>query len=131
MVNILLNTLFKKEQARFPKCDKEKIADFYLHLQSHGFTGLPGRNKCSQDVPSQHPEFLRTLQYAKDYNLHHYHIGIAVYDQSNPFGDWTSEYVLHYMLVDANTVRIAEMNAHPPFKLPSIDYLDVISAKQA
>lgn len=109
----------------FPLKDKEKIKDFVFHVENQGFLGLSGRNKASHNVPKDDPQFLTKVKYAKDHSLWHYHIGIPVYDKSKGFGDYTSEYVLHYRLLD-NKIVIVDMDSHPPLGLPAEKYLQEV-----
>ena len=106
---------------KFPLKDKDKINDFVFHVEEHGFVGLAGRNKSSDNVPKDDPDFLSKVKYAKEYRLWHYHVGIPVYDKAKGFGNYTSEYVLHYRLLENNIV-IVDMDFHPPLNLPSEKY---------
>ena len=106
----------------FPIPDQDKIYDFVEHLENRGVEGLPGRNKSSEDVPKEDPQFLAKVKYAQKYNLWHYHIGIPFYDEDRPYGDWTSEYVVHYILKE-NEVILVDMGDHPPLQLPKENYL--------
>lgn len=114
--------LFKKEYQHFPVADKLAIAEFASHLSKLGFNGLQGRNKSSDSVPTNDPKWSEKVSYAQRYHLWHYHIGIISYDMDKPFGDRTSEYVVHYQRL-GNVVRIVDYSAHPPFQLPTEDYL--------
>ncbi len=108
---------FIDEYENFPDPDKIKIDDFTMHLLEYGFAGLPGRNKSSDNVPTDDPEFVSKVRYAQKHKLWHYHIGIPEYDEARQHGDWTSEYVLHYTL-NGSDVVIVDMTDHPPMKLP-------------
>lgn len=72
-------------------------------------------------VPKNDPDWLNKVKYAQAYNLWHYHIGIPNYELSEK-GDYTSEYVLHYIKGE-NFIKIVDLSAHPPLHLPSLDYL--------
>jgi hypothetical protein len=113
---------FLKQLRNYPKADKEKIYNFIQHVQQYGFQGLKGRNKASHNVDKNDPNFSAKVRYAIDNNLHHYHIGIPNYTPSQN-GDMTSEYVLHYVLVSDDEIRIVDMDSHPPFNMPSEKYL--------
>jgi len=106
----------------YPIPDQKKIADFAYHINISGFSGLPGRNKSSDDVDTNDHLFIEKVKFAKENNLYHYHIGIPEYDTTNQIGDWTSEYILHYRFLD-NVVLIADLDNHPPFTLPDIKFL--------
>ena len=108
---------------QFPESDRKKIMMFIKHITTYGFNGLPGKNKPSDEVNKDAPNWLEKVQYAQLHNLWHYHIGIPEYeDESLPYGRQTSEYVIHYIKGNG-FIRIVDMSAHPPFKLPSLDYL--------
>lgn len=113
--------MFQKHYANFPSKDRLKIAQFIHHLENFGFDGLKGRNKSSADVSVSDPDWSSKLSYAKTHHLWHYHIGIPDY-QLPKQGDHTSEYVLHYVRYD-DEIILVDMSPHPPFALPSIEYL--------
>ncbi|QFH71005.1 hypothetical protein FR762_15325 [Enterobacter sp. E76] len=122
---VRLGMLFAKEVKNFPKDDKEKIFNFIKYVQQNGLSGLEGRNKCSDCVDKNDPQFITKVRYAVENNLWHYHIGIVEYDLSYPHGDRTSEYVLHY--VNNNVIpeiKLVDFSGHPPFKLPLQSYLN-------
>ena len=98
------------------------IMDFVDHVEEFGLRKLAGRNKSS--VPSStHTKRQRAqFAYAQRHCLWHYHIGIP--DYQGEYGDKTSEYVLHYQRFDDEIVLV-DMSPHPPFELPSVDYLVV------
>lgn len=124
VITVIYSEQFRKEMVNYPDEDLRLIGRFVLHLNSYGFEGLEGRNKPSDNVPFNDPDYVAKSEYAKEYNLWHYHIGIPHYDKSKPFGDRTSEYVLHYRKVDSTTIKIVDLSSHPPFKLPSKLYLN-------
>lgn len=72
-------------------------------------------------MPKDDPFWLSKVKYAQTYRLWHYHIGIPNYTLSEK-GDYTSEYVLRYILND-DEIILVNMSVHPPFDLPSVDYL--------
>ncbi len=69
----------KKEMLNFPESDLDIIAEFIDHLKQYGFTGLEGRNKSSDEVPTDDPQWREKVAYAQQHNLWHYHIGIPNY----------------------------------------------------
>lgn len=121
MIDVYFGTLFSQHLSNFPKSDQLKIKQFADHIRKHGFEGLQGRNKSSADVPFDNPNWLAHVNHAQDNKLWHYHIGIPCYETS-PNGDLTSEYILHYIR-DDEFIVLVDMSAHPPFELPSLDYL--------
>lgn len=121
-MRVILGKKFREELRHFPVADQERIADFIEHVQLYGLTQLEGRNKKSDDVPKDNPNWLTKVKFAQQYDLWHYHIGIPNYDSGTAFGDRTSAYLLHYMLYD-DRIKIVDFSDHPPFKLPAEDYL--------
>lgn len=124
MVNVGLGVIFAKRLKNYPKDDRVKILSFMHHVQANGFDGLEGRNKYSDDVDKDDPNYIRKVRYVNQHVLWHYHIGIESYNMTNPFGDRTSRYVLHYSRKEIDTIKIADMDEHPPFNLPVEDFLD-------
>ncbi|MDO4450777.1 MAG: hypothetical protein Q4B79_07470 [Moraxella sp.] len=120
-MEVRFGQIFLKHFNNFPKADQIKIRAFAKHIEQFGFDGLQGRNKSSDDVPMTHPNWSERILYAKTHNLWHYHIGIPHYEKSKK-GDYTSEYVLHYIKGD-DFVKLVDLSAHPPLNLPSLEYL--------
>lgn len=113
---------FRKEFSNLPLQDQLAITAFAQHLMIFGFDNLEGKNKPSDDVPSGDPRWREKVSYAQKHHLWHYHIGIKKYDMTKPFGERTSEYVIHYQKL-GNMIRLVDYSSHPPFKLPSESYL--------
>ncbi len=108
--------------------DLEVIGQFVYHVEHYGLEGLKGRNKKSDDIDTNDPNWLKKVRFVNHYNLWHYHIGINEtwygYSESSK-GDFTSEYVIHYMK-EKDCIVLVYMSSHPPFKLPPEDYLQFI-----
>lgn len=102
--------------------DQDKILDFSKHIENNGFNFLPGRNKASHHVSTDDSNFSEKVKHAQKHNLHHYHIGIPSYDETNEYGDWTSEWIIHYQHL-GNEIHIVELDYHPPFTLPPKKHL--------
>lgn len=121
---VSLGIQFGKELANYPQEDRLKIISFIIHLKNSGFSGLEGRNKSSDNVHKDDPHYPTKVALAIQYKLWHYHIGIDEYDYSKPYGDRTSEYVIHYIneLVPQE-IKVVDFSAHPPFRPPSATYL--------
>ena len=115
-MRVVLGEVFKRHFKNFPKSDRQIIFEFIAYVEEHGFDGLTGRNKSSADVPFDNPNWLAHVKHAQDNKLWHYHIGIPSYELS-AIGDYTSEYILHYIREDEFIVLV-DMSAHPPFELP-------------
>lgn len=112
---------FGEHLANFPVSDQLKIKAFADHVETYGFEGLIGRNKSSDEVPTDDPNWLAKVKYAQKYKLWHFHIGIPNYKLSAK-GDYTSEYLLHYMR-EADFIVLVDMSPHPPLNLPDESYL--------
>ncbi|PHM70397.1 hypothetical protein [Xenorhabdus kozodoii] len=116
---------FAKEILNYPIEDKKKILAFIKHTQQNGLRELEGRNKSSDDVDKDDPFFPTKVKFAQQHKLWHYHIGVVEYDLSKPFGDRTSEYVLHYInQLVPDELKVVDFSGHPPFKMPLSSYLN-------
>lgn len=120
-MNVKFGTEFALHFLNFPRADKQKINDFINHVTEFGLEGLAGRNKSSDNVPFDDPNWAKKVNYAQTHKLWHYHIGIPTYEQATN-GEWVSEYILHYQRFD-DTIILVEMSYHPPFSLPNEKYL--------
>ncbi|MGX2956457.1 hypothetical protein [Ursidibacter arcticus] len=121
-IKVLFGSKIASELQHFPEKDLIKILQFKEYVEIYGLENLPGRNKCSDNVPTDDPNWSMKVAKAQQYNLWHYHIGIPEYDVSLGFGNYTSEYILHYIRND-DSIQIVDFSAHPPFRLPSESYL--------
>lgn len=115
-MNVDLSLSFENKLKNFPKSDRDKIFNFISHVRKYGLTELAGRNKSSDNVPKNDPNWRYKVAYTQRHHLWHYHIGIICY--KGVFGDQTSEYVLHYIRLD-DTIKLVAMSSHPPFELPN------------
>lgn len=119
-MQVKFGQIFAKNLVNFPKSDILKIRAFIKCVEEQGLVGLEGRNKSSDNVPTDDPNWRTKVLYAQKHHLWHYHIGIPTYAGMD--GDKTSEYVLHY-IKETDYIKIVDMSAHPPFELPSENYL--------
>ncbi len=122
-MNVAFGKEFLRELRNYPNQDRYVILKFAKQVSEEGFQSTPGKNKYSDDIDTDDPNFLKKVDYVKKHCLWHYHIGIKKYDRSKPFGEWTSEYVLHYCRLGADAIKIVDYSAHPPFRLPTAVYL--------
>ncbi|MGP2538301.1 hypothetical protein [Pantoea eucalypti] len=103
----------------------DKIYDFIDHVKASGFAGLEGRNKDSSKVPIKAKNRAQKVAKALSKKWWHYHVGIDFYKPKNGFGDRTSKYVVHYANHGPHYIRVGKLGKHPPFLIPSDDYLDL------
>ena len=107
---------------------RQAVLNFVAHVKEHGLRGLQGRNKSSVPDNVHTKKEQVNYAYAQKHCLWHYHIGINEtwygYSESSK-GDFTSEYVIHYMK-EKDCIVLVYMSSHPPFKLPPEDYLQFI-----
>lgn len=120
-MKVILTPLFAQFLKNFPKDDRNKIRDFIEHVEQFGFDGLLGRNKSSDNVPTDDPNWSKKVSYAQKYKLWHYHIGIPKYEMATN-GEYVSEYILHYIR-EENEIKLVALSYHPPFELPTEQYL--------
>ncbi|HHL0960296.1 TPA: hypothetical protein ACQVH3_005083 [Serratia marcescens] len=123
-MDILFSRAFQKNYKNFPEADRRKIWEFREHVKRIGMKNLEGRNKNSDCVNKDDPNFISKVKFAVKHDLWHYHIGIARYDTKKPFGDRTSEWVLHYINHQPEQIKVVDMGRHPPFIAPLESYLD-------
>lgn len=122
-MNVTLGAIFAERLQRYTKEDRDKILKFMLHVKQLGFDGLEGRNKFSDDIDKNDPKFITKVRFVNKHCLWHYHIGIAFYIEGTKFGDRLSKYVLHYSRLAPDEIKIADMDEHPPFVLPTEKFL--------
>jgi len=106
---------------------KLKIVDFMAAAATNSLAKLPGRNKKSNDANTENTNFVKLAEYANEYNLWHYHLGIPNYSKSKD-GDLTSNWVLHYRYVNKETIEIVYVGDHNPFSLPTKSMMDITEA---
>lgn len=121
-IKVMYSKSFLDEMKKLSDGELLLIGEFVSSLQKSGFEGLPGRNKPSTGVSKKHVNREKLIQYAIEKLLWHYHVGYAEYDKKRTFGDWTSEYVVHYQNKESE-VRFVSYGSHPPFKLPPFSSL--------
>lgn len=120
-MKVTFGQIFVRHLVNFPKSDQLKINAFVEHVKAHGLTNLHGRNKNSDNVPTDDPNWLTKVRYAQAHKLWHYHIGMPSYETATN-GEQVSEYILHYQRFD-DEICIVAMTSHPPFELPATEYL--------
>ncbi|WP_141228172.1 hypothetical protein [Pseudomonas fragi] len=102
-----------------PANQSDFIDEFIEHAETNGLSGLEGRLKKSDEIPTSDRLWLTKVKYAQKHNLWHYHAGYPRWDMSKPFGDRTSEWVLHFMQHPCGTrSTLVHWDKHPPFQLP-------------
>lgn len=121
VIEAKLTDHFQQRYKTFPRPNRVKISTFLMHVMNFGFEGLEGRNKYSDDVSPDDPDFVSKVRFVNAHCLWHYHVGIHEYKEGTEFGDRTSMFVLHYSRVETNLVRVAHLSPHPPFDLPSLE----------
>ena len=111
--------------------DSKFVDDFIDHVEQYGLNGLPGRLKPSWDIPTNDPFWLKKVQFAQQWHLWHYHLGMPSFDQSKGHGDYTSEWVLHLRRPPCGTrTIIVDWDKHPPFELPKEKYFLMLGDEQ-
>ncbi|HGT2664506.1 TPA: hypothetical protein ACM2MD_000067 [Raoultella planticola] len=120
-VNVSVTEHFKARYKNFPPKSRRKISAFIKEVMEGGFAQLEGRNKFSDDVSTDDPDFLAKVHFVNEHCLWHYHVGIHYYEMDKPHGDRTSMFVLHYKRHDAANISVNHLSPHPPFTLPTLE----------
>ena len=84
-IKVIFTSQFKLWLKNYPKADQMKIGLFVEHVKQFGLNNLQGRNKSSDNVPTDDLNWLQKVKYTQAYRLWHYHIGIP--DYAGEFGD--------------------------------------------
>lgn len=79
-MKVIFSQKFANHYQNYLKKDQDKINQFIYHVSLHGLTNLTGRNKSSDNVPRDDPNWAEKVAYAQKHKLWHYHIGIPSYD---------------------------------------------------
>ena len=96
-------------------------------LNTYTLNGYPVRNKSSDNVDTDHPNFSTLVKYAQKHKLWHFHIGFYDYNyeikgyEVSPKNDLTSQWVVHYQLHGDSHINAIDITPHPPFDLPPED----------
>ncbi|MGC6032817.1 hypothetical protein [Enterobacter hormaechei] len=120
-VNVSVTEHFKARYKTFPRANREKISAFISEVMKTGFANLEGRNKFSDDVSTDDPDFIAKVKFVNEHCLWHYHVGIHEYELGTPYGDRTSMFVLHYKRIDPANISVNHLSPHPPFTLPTLE----------
>lgn len=104
--------------------DADRVTDFVIHLSQQGFKNLEGRNKRSNEALPDDKRFMSKAQFAIEYKLFHYHVGIDNYE-GDEHGDKKSKYLVHYSFDHVeNAAKVICVNYHPNFILPKIQQIN-------
>lgn len=122
-VSIEYSASFLSLLKTLPYNEKKLIGDFVTSLSQSGYEKLPGRNKQTTKVSKRCTNRVELIQFAIAHRLWHYHIGHREYDKSKRFGDWTSEFVVHYQRNHGNCARLVHYDRHPPMKMPKTEHV--------
>lgn len=120
----ILNSYFDSlDDCEFTDREEYKVNEFIVKINKEGFGNLEGRNKQSNNPDSDKLTFAQDAQFAIQYKLYHYHVGVEYYEGQH--GDKTSEFVVHYSYCDVQkAASIIAVAPHPPFELPSVKQID-------
>jgi hypothetical protein len=136
--NILeTSEILKDKVKKLSKREKGKVFEFFQTFQDGGFTAIDNyfiegyrvRNKSSDNVRTDDPDFVSKVKFAQKHDLWHFHAGfydfgydIEGYEVSSN-GELTSQWVIHYQKFSDNHINVADLTPHPPFDLPPEDAL--------
>eukprot|EP01155_Anaeramoeba_flamelloides_P040699 Anaeramoba_flamelloidesc33931_g1_i1.p1 GENE.c33931_g1_i1~~c33931_g1_i1.p1 ORF type:complete len:147 (+),score=14.27 c33931_g1_i1:96-536(+) len=125
--NILdASEVLKKKVKKLGKYEKGKIYEFFEIFQEGGFAAIDNyfidghrvRNKASDDVDKDDPDFVEKVKLAQRYDLWHFHVGfydfgydIKGYEVSKN-GELTSQWVIHYQKFAENHINAVDLTPH-------------------
>ncbi|UQV24856.1 MULTISPECIES: hypothetical protein [Vibrio] len=131
--NILeTSEMLKDKVKKLGKFEKGKMFEFFQTFEQGGFTAIDNyfvqghkvRNKASDDVDTNDPDFIAKVKFAQQHSLWHFHVGfydfgydLKGYEVSKN-GELTSQWVIHYQKFADNHINVADLTPHPPFELP-------------
>lgn len=125
---------FKSKLKNFGKAEKKKVLTFMQTFQQGGFNAIDNftirgykvRNKSSDCVPTDDPDFINKVKFAINNKLWHFHAGFYTIDDNNidgyilsPNGDLTSQWVIHYQKFSDEHIKAVDISPHPPLDLPA------------
>lgn len=108
----------KTEYPTLPSAEQKIISQFIADYIKYGFVAPPlcGKKKSSADTPND-----QDRDFALEYGLHHYHIGIPEYNTQASLGNWTSEKVMNYCNKKCKaSIKLISLESHPPFIIPNL-----------
>ncbi|EOJ9005026.1 hypothetical protein ACOVH1_003369 [Klebsiella pneumoniae] len=120
-VDVSVTAHFRARYRQFPPKSRQRISTFINEVMKNGFANLEGRNKFSDDVSPDDPDFIAKVQFVYEHCLWHYHVGIHDYEMDKPYGDRTSMFVLHYKRHNPASISVNHLSPHPPFTLPTLE----------
>lgn len=124
---------FKSKLKNFGNAEKKKVITFITTFQKGGFSAIDNfiiqnykvRNKSSDNVPKDDPNFIDKVKFAQDNKLWHFHAGFYAMDGNNiegytlsNKGDLTSKWVIHYQKFSDVHIKAVDISPHPPLNLP-------------
>lgn len=137
--NNVLDTseVLKDKLKKLGKAERRKVFDFFQAFEQGGFPAINSysiqgyivRNKSSDNVDPNDPDFAAKVKFAQENLLWHFHIGFYDYNYTingytlSQNGDLTSQWVIHYQKFADNHINVVDLTPHPPFELPSKDSL--------
>jgi hypothetical protein len=132
------SSTFDQKLKGFGKQERKAIfTHFVTTFTEDGFSGLNNyyldgylvRNKNSDNVDTDCPDFIEQVKYAQKHSLWHFHAGFYDYSyeikgyELSQKGDLTSQWVIHYQYFNDNHIKVVDVTPHPPFELPTEDKL--------
>jgi hypothetical protein len=121
-MNVIFSSSFELEYDSISAEEQDKVDDFREHVQKYGLTGLVGRNKKSDDIPTGNNQDA-LIKYVQDNKIWHYHIGLPEYNKSKGIGRYVSDVILFYRRFP-DSIKIIKLASHSPFKLPTEETLE-------
>ena len=143
MFEIEASDLFKDRLKHLGKAERMKVRRFLAVFQNGGFQAIDShfiesyrvRNKNSDNVRKDDPEFIAKVSFAIKYKLWHYHAGFYNINNNYPIddgyklsdaNDLVSQWLIHYQKISNSHIVLVDLKAHPPLDILQLKpiYLD-------
>ena len=124
--NILeTSEMLKDKVKKLGKFEKGKVFEFFQTFEQGGFTAIDNyfvqghkvRNKASDDVDTNDPDFIAKVKFAQQHSLWHFHVGfydfgydLKGYEVSKN-GELTSQWVIHYQKTNQLQTLLSDLLA--------------------
>jgi len=134
MYELEASDLFKYRVKHLGKAERKKVRRFLSAFQNGGFQAIDQhfienhrvRNKNSDHVHKDDPEFIAKVSFAIKYKLWHYHAGFYNINNEYPIdngyklsdaNDLVSQWLIHYQKISVSNIVLVDLRPHPPLDI--------------